>query len=117
MLQRTIRRYAMPFLNASISAGVIVDVTWFGFAPPLASRSGTPPRAPADATACVDCFCSLDDVLSLPNRPPFFFGSSFFSLALLSLSFFADSPPARPRAPAMTSIAASGLASNVIVFV
>ncbi len=114
---RDIRRYAIPFLNSATSAGVTGMVSLFGFEPPLASRSGTPPRAPAEATVWLDCFCSLGEVVNLPRRPPFFFGSSFLGSSFLAVSVFAASPPVRPRAPAMTSIASSGLTSNLIVLV
>ena len=82
----------MPFLNASSSAAVTGVETGDGLVPPLASRSGKPPRAPAEATVWLDCFCSLDDVLNLPRRPLFFFGSS---LGGAGFSFF-FSPPASP---------------------
>ena len=65
----------IPFLNAAISAAVTVTATTFLFGPPLASRSGPIPRAPADAIVWVDCFSLLDEVLNLLNRLPFFFGS------------------------------------------
>ena len=51
------RQAAIPFLNASSSAAVIFTASGFLLGPPLASRSGTPPRAPADAVCCEACVC------------------------------------------------------------
>ncbi len=100
------RYAAIPFLNASSSAVVTLMPSGVLLVPPLASRSGKPPRAPADATVWLDCFCSLDEVLNLPSRPPFYFGSSFF--ASLSLS-----PPASPALPSTAiAISPTGLASK-----
>ena len=72
----------IPFLNASISAAVTFTMTGLLTGPPTASRSGTPPRAPADATCWPDCACFLPAVLS--SASPFFVGSPAF----LSSSFF-----------------------------
>src|SRR5687768_11022404 len=58
---------AIPFLNASSSAGVIAgSVSLDGFDPPLASRSGPMARLPADADACVDSACLPFERLSDP---------------------------------------------------
>ena len=63
------RQAAIPFLNASSSAGVTFTAAGSCSGPPLASRSGTPPRAPADAGLLLDCVCLLaGDAAQQPNR-------------------------------------------------
>src|SRR3989304_4784356 len=66
----------MPFLKASISAAEIVTRSLFLFDPPTASRSGTPPRDPADATVPVFCDCEPLLRRPVPHTPPFFAGGA-----------------------------------------
>src|SRR5205814_8261452 len=80
------RQPTIPFLKDSSSAAVTLMVSGFLFEPPTASRSGTPPRAPADAVCCDAAVCLPPPMPLSPKRP--FLGSSFLSSAFLSSSFF-----------------------------
>ncbi len=93
------------FRNASMSARVRLTLTRPGFGPPLASTSGSSPRAPPEATVWPDFFSPPPRLLArLPRPKPFFLGfssagaASFFASLSASSVFLAllELPDARP---------------------
>ena len=66
-----------PSGTSSMSARVTLTLTTPGFGPPLASTSGSSPRAPPEATVWPDFFSPPPRLLARPPRPkPFFLGFS-----------------------------------------
>ena len=76
------------FRKASMSARETLTLTTPGFGPPLASTSGSSPRAPPEATVWPDFFSPPPRLLARPPRPkPFFLGFSSAGGGVLLLSF------------------------------
>ena len=91
-----------------MSARDTLTLTSAGFGPPLASTSGSSPRAPPEATVWPDFFSPPPMLLArLPRPKPFFLGfssSSFLASFGGSSAFLAllEPPDARPDDPAAT---------------